>query len=205
MQMVVKKPEYFLTWRSRLMPSRMHQPHRAGIVIGPDRSRRRDRASAFRNASAARSSASSQAIGSNCARALRPVAAQRLRQPVGMMDALGIARDLGADHAGGVGIVFGPRTRPIRAPSSTSTSSAQVDGQSCGQADATDFKRGGDGRACSPVQHAIRFMQTQCLCGNSSGPGGSMISGCSSIFLCWYCRSQNPVPTTNTAPAAAAQ
>ena len=30
---------------------------------------------------------------------------QRLRQPIGMMDALGIASDLGADHACRVGII----------------------------------------------------------------------------------------------------
>ena len=66
--------------------------------------------------------------------ALRADAAQRLGQPVLVMDALGIARDLGADDARRCSA--GPRApwmRPIRAPPITSTSSAQTDGQSCGQ------------------------------------------------------------------------
>ena len=39
--------------------------------------------------------------------AFRPDAAQRMHQPVGMMRALGVARDLGADHARRIGIVRG--------------------------------------------------------------------------------------------------
>jgi hypothetical protein len=39
------------------------------------------------------------------ARALRPLADERLRQAIGMVYALGVARDLGADHARRVGIV----------------------------------------------------------------------------------------------------
>ena len=38
-------------------------------------------------------------------------AAQRMLQAVGMMDALGVTRDLGADHAGGIGIVLRRRAR----------------------------------------------------------------------------------------------
>ena len=41
------------------------------------------------------------------AAALGADAPQRTREAVGMMDALGVARDLGADHAGRVGIVLG--------------------------------------------------------------------------------------------------
>jgi len=41
------------------------------------------------------------------ARALRSDAAQRMLQAIGVMHALGIARHLGADHAGRVGILFG--------------------------------------------------------------------------------------------------
>jgi hypothetical protein len=40
-------------------------------------------------------------------RSFRPAPQQRLQQPVGMMDALGVARDLGADHAGRVVVVLG--------------------------------------------------------------------------------------------------
>jgi hypothetical protein len=42
---------------------------------------------------------------------LRPLGAnalERIQQPVGMMHALGIARDLGADDAGRIGMVLGP-------------------------------------------------------------------------------------------------
>ena len=39
--------------------------------------------------------------------ALRAGAAHRMHQPVGMMNALGIARDLGADDAGGIGLQLG--------------------------------------------------------------------------------------------------
>ena len=38
-------------------------------------------------------------------------AQQRMRQPVGVVDPFGIARDLGADHAGGVAVVLRPAHR----------------------------------------------------------------------------------------------
>ena len=41
------------------------------------------------------------------AAALRTGALQRMQQPVLVMLALGVARDLGADHAGGVAVVLG--------------------------------------------------------------------------------------------------
>ena len=37
---------------------------------------------------------------------LRAGAAHRMLQPVGMMDPLGVTRDLGADHAGGITLQF---------------------------------------------------------------------------------------------------
>ena len=49
------------------------------------------------------------------------------------MDALGIARDLGADHAGRVGLQLGTTNAADGGSSITSMSSAQADGQSCGQ------------------------------------------------------------------------
>ena len=63
-------------------------------------------------------------------------AAQRLLQAIGMMHAFGVARDLGADYAGGVGVVLGAADATDGVLPNTSTSSAQVDGQSCGQAEA---------------------------------------------------------------------
>src|SRR6266478_501130 len=39
--------------------------------------------------------------------ALRTRAAQRMHQPIGMVNTLGIARDLGADHAGGIALQLG--------------------------------------------------------------------------------------------------
>ena len=52
-----------------------------------------------------------------------------------MMETLGVARDLGADHARRVRIAL--RTLDLAEPpaSSRSTSSAHTDGQSCGQTD----------------------------------------------------------------------
>ena len=42
------------------------------------------------------------------ARALLPDPAQRMQEPLGVVLALGVARDLGADHPGGVVVVLGP-------------------------------------------------------------------------------------------------
>ena len=53
-----------------------------------------------------------------------------------MVDAVGIARDLGADDAGRVAVGLGAMdAADAVCSSSSSTSSAQVDGQSCGQAE----------------------------------------------------------------------
>ena len=84
------------------------------------------------------SSASAHEISANCCEPLGPIAAQRLHQPVGMVDALGVARDLLADHAGGVVVAHASRA-PGRCAcaSSRSTSSAQVLVQSCGQTEGT--------------------------------------------------------------------
>ena len=113
----------------------LHQPHRAGVEIGPDR------------LAAVLLLGLDELLGDEVERglpagllpaalALGAGADQRLQQAVGMVDALGIARDLGADDAGRVAVVLGAvhaadavRRRAV------STSSAQVDGQSCGQAE----------------------------------------------------------------------
>ena len=79
----------------------LHQPHRAGIVIGPDR------------LAAVLACLGDELLGDDIERvvprnlgellgALRPDPAQRLHQAVGMVDALGVARHLLADHASGV-------------------------------------------------------------------------------------------------------
>ena len=83
----------------------LHQPHRPGIVIGPYRLR------------AAAVSRAGQLLGDLVERIVPgdrrkrrfadpflPDPAQRLRQPCGVMLALGIAGDLGADDAARVGL-----------------------------------------------------------------------------------------------------
>ena len=96
----------FLHMRKAVDAVAHHQPHGAGIVIGPDRF------------GAELALGGVEAIGDFVERlvpgnprelpgALRPGAAQRMHQPVRMMDALGIARDLGADDAGGIGLQLG--------------------------------------------------------------------------------------------------
>ena len=83
-----------------------HQPHGAGIVIGPDR------------LGAEFALCRIEAVGDlvqrfvprnprELAGALGSGAALRIDQSIRMMDALGIARHLGADHAGGIGLQFG--------------------------------------------------------------------------------------------------
>ena len=59
------------------------------------------------NFSATRSSAASQLASFQKPLALGAGADQRLHQPVGMVDAVGIARDLGADDARRVAVVLG--------------------------------------------------------------------------------------------------
>jgi hypothetical protein len=83
-----------------------HQAHGAGIVIGPDR------------LGAEIALCGIEAHGDlverlvpgdarELAGAFRPRAAHRIEQPVRMMDALGVTRDLGADNAGCVGLHLG--------------------------------------------------------------------------------------------------
>ena len=79
----------------------LHQPHRAGIVVGPYR------------LAAVLARLGQELLGHDVERvgpgdlgelpgALGADAAQRFHQPVGMVDALGVAGDLLADHARGV-------------------------------------------------------------------------------------------------------
>ena len=82
-----------------------HEAHRAGIVIGPDRLR----AELALGRIEARGDLVERLVPGDArelAGALRPGAAHRIEQPLGMMDALGVARDLGADDAGRVGLLF---------------------------------------------------------------------------------------------------
>ena len=87
------------------------EAHGAGVVVGPDRFR------------AIAPLGGQHGLGRDVecvvpgdalelAGALRALAAQRVHQSVGMMDALGIARDLGADDAGRVGVVLGAVNAP---------------------------------------------------------------------------------------------
>ncbi len=84
----------------------LHIAHGAGIIIRPHRFRAVARLGA------------GEGFGDEIERvvpgdrrelpgALGAGAAQRLQQAIGMMRPLGVARDLGADHAGGIGVVGG--------------------------------------------------------------------------------------------------
>ncbi len=91
----------------------LHQPHRAGIVIGPHRLR----AVALRGAAQPLGDLVERVVPRNrreggTADALVADPAQRLRQPVGMVLALGIARDLGADDAVRIGLGSGSADPP---------------------------------------------------------------------------------------------
>src|SRR5947209_6375988 len=88
-----------------------HEPHGAGIIIGPYRLRTEF---ALRGVEAGHDFVQRLIPGDalELARALRPDAALRIEQPVGMMDALGIARDLGADDARGVALQLGAAHPP---------------------------------------------------------------------------------------------
>src|SRR6202790_1445435 len=83
-----------------------HKPHGAGIVIGPDRLR----AELALGGIELRGDLVQRLVPGNpreLSRALRSGPAQRMHQPIRMMDAFGIARDLGADDACGIGLQFG--------------------------------------------------------------------------------------------------
>ena len=85
-----------------------HEPHGAGVVVGPDR------------LGAVALLGLQQRLGHDVervvpghrrealSRALLPDAAQRRGQAVGVMDAFGVARDLAADDAGGIGVLARP-------------------------------------------------------------------------------------------------
>ena len=83
-----------------------HESHRAGVVIGPDGLR----AEFALGLVETRGDFVQRLVPGNpreLARTLRTGAAHRMEQPVGVMNALGVARDLGADHAGGIGLQLG--------------------------------------------------------------------------------------------------
>ncbi len=96
----------FLHMRKAVDAVAHHQPHGAGVVIGPHR------------LSPELALGGIEAIGDlverlvpgnprESAGALWPNAALRIHQPVGVMDALGITGNLGADDAGGIGLLLG--------------------------------------------------------------------------------------------------
>jgi hypothetical protein len=83
-----------------------HQTHGAGIVIRPDRLR----AELALGRVETPGDLVQRIVPGNpreLARSLRPDAEHRIGQPVGMMDALGVTCDLGADHARRVGLQLG--------------------------------------------------------------------------------------------------
>ena len=82
-----------------------HQSHRAGVVIGPHRLG----AAALFDLEKILGDHIERVVPGNAAEFARPLLAdplQRMHQPFGVMLALGVAGDLGADHAGGVVVVF---------------------------------------------------------------------------------------------------
>ena len=149
-QIVSKKPEY--PWHGaggrwyRAVPA-----HRAGVIIGPDRLR------------AVRSFGLDEGVGDLVERVvpcdllpsagtLGARAAHRMHQPVGMIEPLGIASDLGADHAGGIAVAFAPRARPIR-PIGTSRYRARRS-----KDNRADRRNGpcGEGQLCSCPMHSAK-------------------------------------------------
>ena len=78
--------------------------------------------------------ASSQLMRSNRPSPFLPVRRMRMQQAVGMVGPLRIARHLGTEHAGGRRVRRPDPVTLMATPSLTCTSSAQVSGQSCGQA-----------------------------------------------------------------------
>ena len=88
------------------MPSRMTSAHGAGIVMRPHRLRAEI---ALGRVEPCRDLVERLVPGNprELARALRPDAAMRIDQPVRMMDAFGVAADLGADHARRIGLQLG--------------------------------------------------------------------------------------------------
>jgi len=84
-----------------------HQAHCAGIVIGPDRFRS-ERALRLEQLGGGDVQRLFPGNALETARTLRTAALQGMKQPLGMVYPLGVAGDLRADHALGVGLVLGP-------------------------------------------------------------------------------------------------
>ena len=82
----------------------LHEAHRAGIIVGPDGLRAELRLR-FQELLGAEVERGVPGNPLELARALGAGADHRVEQPVRMVDALGVARDLGADHAGGIVVV----------------------------------------------------------------------------------------------------
>ena len=121
----LKKPEYL--WRRAGDAVAHDQAHGAGIEVGPDRLRPR----ALLDAEKFLGDQIERIVPRDrreVARPFRSFAHQRPGQPVRMVDALGIARDLGADHPRGVAVVLGAAHAVDGVLVEHPTSSAQVEG-----------------------------------------------------------------------------
>lgn len=84
-----------------------HQPHGAGVIIRPDRLG----AEFALGLIEPRGDLVQRLVPGDpreLAGTFRPGAAHRVEQPVRMMDTFGVARDLGADDTGGIGLQLGP-------------------------------------------------------------------------------------------------
>ena len=105
-QMVRVETGIFLHMREAIDAVAHDEPHGAGVVIGPDRLGAEFTLGLIET----RGDFVERLIPGNpreLARTLWSGAAHRMQQPVGMMNALGVARDLGADDAGGIGLQLG--------------------------------------------------------------------------------------------------
>ena len=92
-----------------------HEAHGAGVVVRPHRLRS-DRPFGRQEGLGGEVEGLVPGDTPELARALRPDPPQRVRQPIRMMDPLGVARDLGADDAGRVAVVLRPMDAPDGAP-----------------------------------------------------------------------------------------
>ena len=100
-----EEPRIFFLGREAIDTVTHHQPHRAGIIIRPHRLR----AEVALGSVKTRRDLVQRLVPCNAnilPGAFRPAAAHRKHKPVGMVDTLGVARDLRADDAGGVGLLF---------------------------------------------------------------------------------------------------
>jgi hypothetical protein len=127
-----------------------HKAHGAGVIVGPDRFRA-DGALGFQKGFPHPIQRLVPRDARELAGALRTGALQRVEQAIGMMDTFGVARDLGADHAGRIAVVLIPPDPADR---------AAVDHLHFERAGRRAIVRADGGVALDP---GVRFMPAVCL------------------------------------------